>query len=88
MELCHECGKPVLEVWHYCNHCSAELIHETGQAFSYDQLFELMKAENEARLHLDSKAGTYIGLLGISATVFGALGSLLTLDNIKLLKTL
>ena len=71
----------------YCTKCKSEMPNPT-KSFVYDQLFELMKAENEARLHLDSKAGTYIGLLGISATVFGALGSLLTLDNIKLLKTL
>ncbi len=58
-------------------------------SFVYDQLFELMKQENEGRqLHLDSKANTYIGLLSIAVTIFGTLGGLLTVENINLMKTL
>lgn len=56
--------------------------------FVYDQLFELMKIENERRLHLDSKANTYIGLLSIAITLFGALGGLLTIENIEFFRTL
>jgi amino acid transporter len=43
--------------------------------------------ENERSLQLDSKANTYIGLLSIAVTIFGVLGGLLTVENIKLLKT-
>lgn len=84
---CPRCESTVSYESKYCNVCGAEIPNET-KSFVYDQLFELMKLENERRIHLDSKANTYIGLLSIAVTFFGVLGGLLTADQISFLKTL
>jgi hypothetical protein len=70
----------------FCHECGEEMPNPI-KSFVYDQLFELVKMENERSLQLDSKANTYIGLLSIAVTIFGILGGLLTVENIKLLKT-
>ena len=70
----------------FCHECGAEM--STIKPFVYDQLFELMKFENERRLNLDTKANTYIGLLTIAITLFVALGGLLTIENIEFFRTM
>jgi hypothetical protein len=84
---CPSCNSEVFINQNYCQECGAEMPNPT-RSFVYDQLFELMKMENERSLQLDSKANTYIGLLSIAVTIFGVLGGLLTFENIKFFKTL
>lgn len=79
MESCPKCNRIVAEEWDFCTYCGQELVHETSNAFAYDQLFELMKLEEARRSYLDSKASTYIGLLSIAVTVLTAFGGALTI---------
>lgn len=87
MVKCPKCGSEIEPEYNFCPKCGSEIPDPT-RSFVYDQLFELMKIENERRLHLDSKAHTYIGLLSIAVTIFMALGGLLSLESISLLQSL
>ncbi len=69
------------EDWNYCFYCSAELIPQTSVGFAYDQLYDLMKLEENRREYLDTKAGTYIGLLGISVSILTAFGGIITIQS-------
>lgn len=79
MTLCQKCGANVSEEWEYCFECGARII-EPSLAFMYDQLFEVLKLEEQRRERLDSKASTYIGLLSIAVTIIVSLGSLTIRD--------
>lgn len=79
MKSCPKCDRIVDEEWDFCTYCGQELVHETSNAFAYDQLFELMKLEEARRSYLDSKASTYIGLLSIAVTILTAFGGALTI---------
>lgn len=81
MTLCQKCGADVSEEWEYCFECGARII-EPSLAFMYDQLFEVLKLEEQRREHLDSKASTYIGLLSIAVTIIVSSG-LLTIKDFK-----
>ncbi|RZB33487.1 MAG: hypothetical protein SRB1_01144 [Desulfobacteraceae bacterium Eth-SRB1] len=81
MRICQSCGEKILsDNWDYCRKCGTEILRP-GRAFIYEQLFELMKLQDNRRQHLDSKAHTYIGLLSIAVTIIVALGGL-TIENI------
>jgi len=81
MRICQNCGEEILsDNWDYCHKCGTEILRP-GRAFIYEQLFELMKLQDNRRQHLDSKAHTYIGLLSIAVTIIVALGGL-TIENI------
>jgi len=80
---CPICNKGVSGDWDYCFYCGAELIQENGRAFAYDQLFELMKLEGDRTAHLDSKASTYSGSLGIAVTILTAFGGALTISGFE-----
>lgn len=86
MTTCPLCKADVPVDSNFCQVCKAEM--PTMKIFVHDQLFELVKMENERRLHSDSKANTYIGLLSIAITLFGALGGLLTIEKITFFRTL
>jgi len=79
MTLCQKCGAALSEEWDYCFECGTRIV-EPSLAFTYDQLFELVKLEEERREHLDTKAYTYIGLLSIAVTIIVSLGSLTIKD--------
>lgn len=81
MTLCQKCGASVSDDEEFCYKCGAR-IDEPSLTFIYDQLFELLKLENQRREHLDSKAQTYIGLLSIAVTIIVSLGSL-TIKDLK-----
>jgi hypothetical protein len=68
---CPNCDKEVKEYWNYCT-CGYKLFDNFG--FVYDQLFKLMELEGTRRERLDSKASTYIGLLGIAVTILTTFG--------------
>ena len=59
---------------------------ETSVEFAYDQLYDLVKLEEERRAYLDTKAGTYIGLLGVSVSILTAFGGILIIQNGQILK--
>lgn len=59
---------------------------ETSVEFAYDQLYDLVKLEEERRAYLDTKAGTYIGLLGVSVSILTAFGGILIIQNGQVLK--
>lgn len=81
MRICQNCGDKILsDNWDYCHKCGTEILRP-GRAFIYEQLFELMKLQDNRRQHLDSKAHTYIGLVSIAVTIIVALGGL-TIENI------
>lgn len=62
-----------------CPKCGQELKEPISQTFAYDQLFELMKIEENRRIYLDSKANTYIGLLSIAITILTAFGGFIAI---------
>jgi hypothetical protein len=80
MRTCSKCKREIEDYWDYCPSCGTEIFRPT-RAFIYDQLFELMKLQDNRRHYLDSKAHTYIGLLSIAVTIIVALGGL-TIENI------
>lgn len=80
MRTCSNCKREMEDYWDYCHNCGTEIFRPT-RAFTYDQLFELMKLQDNRRQHLDSKAHTYIGLLSIAVTIVVALCGL-TIENI------
>jgi hypothetical protein len=59
---------------------------ETSVEFAYDQLYDLVKLEEERRAYLDTKAGTYIGLLGVSVSILTAFGGILIIQNGQVLE--
>jgi hypothetical protein len=74
MRFCQNCGEKILsDNWDYCHKCGAEVLRPS-RAFIYEQLFDLMKLQDNRRQHTDSKAHTYIGLLSIAVTIVVALG--------------
>ncbi len=74
-DYCNKCGNPISWDDKYCEKCGNK-IFKPSREFTYNQLFELMKIQENRREHLDSKASTYIGLLSIAVTVIGGLGSI------------
>lgn len=80
MRTCSKCKRGIEDYWDYCHNCGTEIFRPT-RAFIYDQLFELMKLQDNRRQYLDSKAHTYIGLLSIAVTIIVALGGI-TIENI------
>ncbi|OPY48682.1 MAG: hypothetical protein A4E49_03431 [Methanosaeta sp. PtaU1.Bin112] len=84
MPVCPSCGRTVLEDWKYCFYCSEELISPKSMGFAYDQLYDLMKQEEARREYLDTKAGIYIGLLGLSVTILTAFGGIITIRGGKI----
>ena len=83
MKICQSCGGKIKSSnWNYCHKCGTEILNPS-QAFIYEQLFELMKLQDNRRQHLDSKAHTYIGLLSIAVTIIVALGGL-AIENIRI----
>jgi hypothetical protein len=76
MITCPNCKNIIEEdYWDYCPKCRTE-IFRPNRAFSYEQLFELMKLQDNRRQYIDTKASTYIGLLSIAVTIIVALGGL------------
>ena len=76
MITCPNCKNRIEEdYWDYCPKCRTE-IFRPNRAFIYEQLFELMKLQDNRRQYLDAKAHTYIGLLSIAVTIIVALGGL------------
>lgn len=71
----------MFEDWSYCFYCGEELASPNSTDFAYDQLYDLMKLEEARREYLDTKAGTYIGLLGLSVTILTAFGGIITIQS-------
>ena len=62
MRICQSCGEKLIsDNVDFCDKCGAEVLRPS-RAFIYEQLFVLMKLQDNRRQHIDSKAHTYIGL--------------------------
>lgn len=75
------CNMPIEDDSDFCYFCKTHIIPETSTGFIYNLLFELMQLEETRRQDLDSKAATYIGLLGVSLTVLTASGGIIVLQG-------